>query len=118
MLTIEPGKKIYVYTQAVDMRKSINGLVVILLETFKQNPQSGDCYLFVNRKHNKIKCLKWDANGFILYYKRLETGQFNYSKYLSDEKTVVTEKQLKALLMGLDFYLLGQHPEDKYQDFF
>jgi len=118
MLTIPPDKKIYVYTEPVDMRKAINGLMVILLESFHQNPQTGDYYLFTNRCRNKIKCLFWDKNGFVLYYKRLEKGRFHYSQYLMDGEIVVSEKQLKALLMGLDFYLLGQYPAQEYQEFF
>ena len=100
------------------MRKSINGLIAILVEMFTQNPQSGDFYLFTNRQRNKIKCLFWDRNGFALYYKRLEKGRFNYSKYMSEDKLVISETQLKALLVGLDFYLLGSLPEDHYNDFF
>jgi len=118
MLVIEPDKKIYVYTQPIDMRKSINGLVIILLEEFDQNPQTGDCYLFVNRGRNRIKCLKWDGNGFIILYKRLEKRRFNYSKHINGDKIVVSIKQLQALLMGLDFYLLGEYGEKKYEAFF
>jgi transposase len=100
------------------MRKAVNGLVIILLAEFQQNPQSGDVYLFVNRNHNKIKGLIWDNNGFVLYYKRLEKGRFNYSKYLKEDKIEVSEKQLRALLMGLDFYLFTEHSLEKYRDFF
>lgn len=118
MLRIQPEQTIYVYTGPVDMRKSISGLSIILLDIFDQNPQSGDLYLFSNRARNKVKCLCWDKNGFILYYKRLEKGRFHYSKYLEGDKLVVTEKQCQALFMGLDFYRLGDYPEDQYQDFF
>jgi transposase len=118
MLIIPEGKKIYVYTHPFDMRKSINGIVVALLEVFKQNPQAGDYYLFVNRQRNKIKCLFWSGNGFSLYYRRLEKGRFNYSKDINEDKISVTEKQLKALLLGLDFHLLGDHKSPEYEDFF
>ena len=118
MLVIGHDQKIFVYTQPVDMRKSVNGLVIILLEMFEKNPQSGDAYLFVNRQRNKIKCLKWDKNGFVIYYKRLEKGRFNYSKHLNGDEIIVTTKQLRALLMGLDFYLLGEYPEEESKDFF
>jgi len=118
MLTISEGSNIYVYVDPVDMRKSINGLIIILREVFDVNPQSGDLYLFVNKSRNKIKCLVWDANGFVLYYKRLEKGRFNYSKYLSGNQVLVTQAQLKALLMGLDFYLVGKQPESIIQEFF
>ena len=118
MLIIGPDQKIFVYTNPVDMRKSINGLVIILLEMFEKNPQSGDCYLFVNRPRNKIKCLMWDQNGFVLYYKRLEKGRFNYSQHLNGDEIIVTTQQLRALLMGLDFHLLGEYSDEKHQDFF
>lgn len=118
MLMLPQNKHIYVYADPVDMRKSINGLIIILLESFNQNPQSGDLYLFTNRHYNKIKCLFWDRNGFALYYKRLEKGRFNYSKYIQENKIVINEAQLKALLIGLDFYLLGHLSEEEYKDFF
>lgn len=118
MIKLTDEQNIYIYTDPFDMRKSIDGLSVILHETFEQNPQSGDLYLFINRARNKIKCIFWDRNGFALYYKRLEKGRFNYSKYLKGNKIVITPKQLEALLMGLDFYILGSYPEEKYDEFF
>jgi len=118
MLTVPTDKTVYVYTQPVDMRKAVNGLIVILQESFQKNPQSGDLYLFTNRQRNKIKALFWDNNGFVLYYKRIEKGRFNYSKYLHDQEIVVTQQQLKALLMGIDFHLLSQNATDHYAHFF
>ena len=100
------------------MRKAINGLVVILSEEFEQNPQSGDLYLFVNKNRDKVKCLIWDKNGFVLYYKRMEKGRFNYSKHLQGDKIIITEKQLNALLMGLDFHLLSSFSEEIYENYF
>ena len=100
------------------MRKSVDGLALILADSFNQNPQSGDLYLFVNRGRNKIKALIWDDNGFVLYYKRLEKGRFNYSKYLKGNEVLVTPRQLKALLMGLDFHLLATSRHENYTDFF
>ncbi len=118
MIRLTDQQTIYIYTEAVDMRKSISGLSIILLETFEQNPQTGDVYVFVNRSRNKVKCLCWDKNGFVLHYKRLEKGRFNYSKSIRDAKIIIGEKQLKALLMGLDFYMLGHYPEEHYREFF
>ena len=118
MLTIAEGKQIYVYTEPFDMRKSINGIIVTLLEDFDQNPQTGDYYLFVNRGRNKIKCLFWSGNGFSLYYRRLEKGHFNYSKDIGQNRILVSEKQLRALFLGLDFYLLEHISVPEYQNFF
>lgn len=118
MLSINENQTVYVYNDPVDMRKAINGLSMILQEDFDKNPQSGDVYIFTNRARNKVKCLVWDKNGFVLYYKRLERGRFNYSKYMTDDELVVTKSQLKGLLMGLDFYLLGEQQEDVFTDYF
>lgn len=118
MLRLSPEQKIHVYLGPVDMRRSINGLNLLLAESLQQNPQSGDLYLFVNRARDKVKCLLWDGNGFVLIYKRLEKGRFNYSKHLHGDKIIITHAQLRALLMGLDFYLLTQHPQEQYQEFF
>jgi transposase len=118
MLVIPEGKKIFVYTQPFDMRKGVNGIVIALLEAFDQNPQTGDYYLFVNRQRNMIKCLFWSGNGFSLYYLRLEKGRFNYSKDIREDKIIVTEQQFKALLLGLDFHLLGDSGLPEYTDFF
>lgn len=117
MLSISP-EKIYVYTDPVDMRKAINGLSIILLESFERNPQAGDLYLFVNRARNKVKGLFWDKNGFVLYYKRLERGRFNYSKHLNGVEIEISEKQLSALLLGLDFHLIDNDTANYFKDFF
>lgn len=118
MLSISDHVSVYVYTEHVDMRKSINGLVVILVDTFEQNPQTGDVFVFTNRQRNKIKILYWDKNGFVIHYKRLERGRFCYSSLITDEKIVISASQLSALLMGFDFYLLSEHRTQKFQDFF
>lgn len=118
MLTIPAETPIYIYTAAVDMRKQINGLVNLLVESFDQNPQQGGLFVFTNSQRKKLKILFWDKNGFVLYYKRLEKSRFQYSKYLQGDKIIVNTHQLKALLMGLDFYLLGEYSVEQYTDFF
>jgi transposase len=118
MLTVSQDTKIYVYTEHIDMRRSIDGLVIMLADTYQLNPQTGDLFIFTNKSKNKIKLLFWDKNGFVLYYKKLERGKFNYSRYIQDETIMITSQQLRALLMGLDFYLMGQYSHEICHDFF
>jgi transposase len=117
MIMLNDSTKIYVYLEPVDMRKAIDGLVYLLVEHFSQSPQSDSVFVFSNKQRNKLKLLKWDKNGFILYYKRLEKGRFQYSKYLTGNEINLTHKELKALLMGLDFYILSEHSAAQYDDF-
>lgn len=76
MLMIPAKTTIYLYTQPVDMRKQINGLVNLLVDSFEQNPQEGGLFVFTNATRRKLKILFWDKNGFVLYYKRLEKTRF------------------------------------------
>ena len=58
------------------MRKSFDGLSGIVQGQLERNPTSGEVFIFINRRKNKVKLLRWEQGGFILYYKRLEAGTF------------------------------------------
>ncbi|MDR4314471.1 transposase-like protein [Niallia circulans] len=63
---------------STDRRKSIDGLAVLAQEVFELDPFSPNLFVFCNRKRDKMKILFWDKNGFWLYYRRLESGQFQW----------------------------------------
>jgi transposase len=54
------------------MRKSIDGLSILVSEKFNLDPFSGHLFVFSNRKQNIVKILYWDCNGFCLWHKRLD----------------------------------------------
>ncbi len=58
------------------MRKGFNGLSGLVRNELDQNPLSGDVFIFVNRRRNRMKLLVWESSGFVLYYKLLEQGTF------------------------------------------
>lgn len=94
--------KIWFYRHPVDFRKQIDGLVVVVADQLKQNPTSGQLFIFRNRSGNKIKILWWDTNGFWLFYKRIEKGKFCFPAF-GDDAWVLSKDQLSWLLSGLDF---------------
>lgn len=63
--------RVFLYCDAVDFRKQSNGLAAIVELELDHNPFDGGLYVFTNRAHNKIKCLMWEDNGFVLYYRAL-----------------------------------------------
>jgi len=63
------------------MRKSFDGLSGIVQNSLRQSPVSGDVYIFINKRRNKIKLLHWTGGGFIIYYKQLEEGTFEHPRY-------------------------------------
>lgn len=94
--------KILLNREPVDMRKSINGLSILIAEAFNQNPISDYIFVFRNKYGDKIKILYWDRNGFCLWYKRLEKGRFCFPV---DRLGCVsmTSQELNWMLDGLDF---------------
>ncbi len=100
------------------MRKAINGLSVVVMDEFSESPTSGHVFIFFNKNKNKLKCLFWDKNGFVLYYKRMEDRKFIFSKNLSKDKIEITGDQLRGLLAGFDFTLMSDFPEINYSEFY
>lgn len=58
------------------MRKSFDGLCGLIRSAMRGNPVSGEVFVFLNRSRTHIKLLHWESGGFVLYYKRLESGTF------------------------------------------
>ena len=57
---------VYLHREAVDFRKSINGLSLIVESEMEMSPFSGALYVFCNRGRDKLKLLYWDRSGFAL----------------------------------------------------
>ena len=72
------GVQIYLAREPVDLRKSIDGLSLLVSQVLGQNPFSAHLFVFTNRRRDKLKALSWDQNGFVLYYKCLKRGRFRW----------------------------------------
>ena len=70
------ANRYYLYREPTDIRKSFDGLCGLVSERLGQNPMSGDIFIFINKPHNRMKLLRWEPGGFVLFYKRLERGTF------------------------------------------
>ncbi len=117
MLKFRDEIKIYVSIEPIDARKSIDSLCAMIVEYFEDNPQSGSLFIFVNKLRDKVKIIWWDANGFILHYKRLERGRFIMPKINGVNKLEISQTQLHGLLAGLDFSLMRHFPEINYYQY-
>jgi len=104
MLPISSRSRFFLYAHAVDMRKSFNGLQGIVNNNLRMNPLSGDVYIFINKRRDRIKLLVFDRNGFWLLYKRLEEGCFQQLITNGDNSKSISYEALIMLLEGIDFY--------------
>ena len=101
MLAMAPEAKVYVAVGATDMRKSINGLSLLVEEHFQLDLFSGSLFAFCNRNKDRVKILYWDRNGFCLWLKRLEQDTFRWPETES-EILEISRPALDWLLHGLD----------------
>ncbi len=113
MLTDIGNEPVFLACGVTDLRKSIDGLAAIVQLGFEKDPFAGAWFVFCNRDRDKLKMLRWDHNGFWLYYRRLEKGRFQWPTKKSDSGYVaqaITRRQLTWLLDGLTLEQKRAHP--------
>jgi transposase len=108
---------IYLYREPVDFRKTYRGLAAIVEQELEHNPFDGGLYAFINRRHDKVKLLFWEDNGFVLYYKSLAEEKFRWPK-AEDQVMPLTGEQINWLLSGYDIGLMEGHKKLHYESLF
>lgn len=94
------GVRAYVCAEAVDMRKSIDGLSALVEPVFAADPFCGHWFVFLSKRRDKVKILYWDRHGFALWYKRLERGRYPSAPEIA--RHGLTMPELSAYLEGID----------------
>ena len=103
MLSISPAVKIFLYAEPADLRRGYDGLASLVTEAMGEDPLSGHLYLFINRRHNRIKLLYWAGDGYAIWMKRLERGSFELPASTSQSRSVkITAGQLALILEGIE----------------
>lgn len=87
MFSLGRWNRFYLYDGYCDMRKSFDGLCGLVSMVMGREPTSGEVFVFLNRSRTHIKLMRWEAGGFVLYYKRLEQGTFTPSDLKKGELT-------------------------------
>jgi transposase len=99
--SVNSFESIYVACGATDLRKNVDGLTILIKQSFALDPFSNSIFLFCNRAGNRMKAIMWDKNGFIMLYKRLD-GKGAKFLWPTDKTQVrgITKEQLMLLLDG------------------
>jgi len=94
------AEKVYIACGYTDLRKGIDGLATLVQSQFQLDPFTNTLFLFCGRRKDRIKALYWEGNGFVLLYKRLENGAFQWPRN-KDEVRKLTAQQYRWLMEGL-----------------
>jgi transposase len=100
MLT-QPAR-LWLCTVPTDMRKQFDGLVALARNHLGGDPLSGHGFVFVNRRRTQLKLLYFDTDGFCIWSKRLEQGQFGIRHSRHAESVALSRTEFDALVEGLD----------------
>ncbi|MES2875018.1 MAG: transposase [Gammaproteobacteria bacterium] len=102
--------KIFLAIKPVDFRKQIYGLAAIAKDTLEeQTSESRSLFIFTNRNKSAIRILYWDLTGFALWTKILEKDRFKWPRRSEEAKRLISQRELKWLLQGIDIEKIKVH---------
>ena len=91
---------IYLAVGYTDLRRGIDGLASLVQNNFGLDPYQNSLFLFCGRRTDRIKALLWQGDGFLLLYKRIETGKFQWPREESELREL-SEQEYRWLTEGL-----------------
>ena len=94
------GYQVYLVTGYTDMRKSIDGLCAIVAGILEMDTYGDSLFLFCGNRSDRIKALVRERDGFLLLYKRLDDGKFQWPRDETQAREL-TPQQVRWLLEGL-----------------
>jgi len=103
--TLDRGQaaRIWLATQATDMRCGFDRLAERVRGVIGQDPLSGHYFVFRSRRGDRLKILLWDRDGFLLWYKRLESGVFKLPRVSEGARSMeLRASELAMILDGID----------------
>jgi transposase len=103
--------RIWLATEASDMRCGFDRLAERVRGVIGQDPLSGHYFVFRSRRGDRLKILLWDRDGFLLWYKRLESGVFKLPRVLEGARSMeLRASELAMILDGIDVSKLKRVP--------
>jgi transposase len=103
MIHLPASVRVYLCLSPCDMRRSFDGLHALVRDHLQLDAFAGQLYLFVNKRRDRLEILYWDRDGFAIWAKRLEAGNYAIpSGAPGSTRFEITVEELGALLSGID----------------
>jgi len=115
MRSVHDFKSVFIHRDPVDMRKSINGLSVLVEAAGMGELFSPSLFVFSGKRRDVVKILYFDRSGFCLWQKRLEREKFHWPKKDGDGVVPISTQQLEWLLSGYDIWKMRPFAELNFE---
>ena len=80
MIDLSRVRNYYVACGYTDLRRGIDGLAEIVIHQYGTELDEESLFLFCGRRTDRIKALYFSGDGYILLYKRLNNGRFQWPR--------------------------------------
>jgi len=97
---IRQAESIYIACGKTDMRKGIQGLIMLIQQNYSVNPYGKSLFLFCGNKKNKIKAVMYEPDGWVMIVKSVTEGSFKWPK-TPNELRELNWNQFTWLMQGL-----------------
>jgi len=103
--------RIWLAAEAANMRCGFDRLAERMRAVIGQEPLGGHLFVFRSRRGDRLKILTWDRDGYVLWYKRLESGVFKLPRVEAGARSVeLRASELAMILDGIDMSKLKRVP--------
>lgn len=75
-----------------EQRNAGEGLATIVQGKLRCDPYSKALFLFCGRQRDRIKGQLWENDGFLLLYKRLDNGAFQWPRNGAEARLLTTQE--------------------------
>lgn len=105
------GCRIWLAAEPTDMRCGFDRLAERVRTVMGQDPLGNGLFVFRSRGGDRLKILMWDRDGFVLWYRRLESGVFKLPRMSPGSRSVeLRASELAMILDGIDMMKLKRVP--------
>ena len=94
------GLRVCLALKPADLRRSFDGLALLVREELKENECSSQIFVFTNKRRNRIRLLYWDGTGLWLMTK---SHAPQCSHWIFCEGTISVSSALRERTRGVRF---------------
>lgn len=111
MLTLPSAVRVFAASTPTDLRKSFDGLSVLVASRFGQDILRGDLFVFFNRRRTQVRVLFWDRTGYCIVAKKLARGTFHFEHRddAGGPSVEMEAAELSLILEGIDVASAKRH---------
>ena len=100
MIDLSKVRKYYIACGYTDLRLGIDGLASYVMQQYGRTMDEDSLFLFCGRQTDRIKALYWSGDGYLLLYKRLSNGRFQWPR-TETELRLLDPQSFRWLMEGL-----------------